>query len=81
MNLVGSSGIMLLDERGATTMRSMMIGLFALLGAAVPARLHGSDAFCGAAEEELLGLAARGEVERQPLGQDAVWRLSGQAPR
>jgi hypothetical protein len=34
------------------------------------------DADHAAAEEELLSLAARGEVEREPLGQDAVWRLA-----
>jgi hypothetical protein len=34
------------------------------------------DADHAAAEEELLSLAARGEVERRPLGQDAVWRLA-----
>jgi 2-hydroxychromene-2-carboxylate isomerase len=35
------------------------------------------DADPATAEEELLSLAARGEVERQPLGQDALWRAPG----
>jgi protein-disulfide isomerase-like protein with CxxC motif len=34
------------------------------------------DADRGAAEEELLSLAGRGEVEREPAGQDAVWRVA-----
>ena len=38
------------------------------------------DADPATAEEELLSLAAREDVERHPLGQDAIWRLSGQAP-
>ena len=36
------------------------------------------DADRGAAEEELLSFAARGEVEREPVGQDALWRLAVQ---
>jgi protein-disulfide isomerase-like protein with CxxC motif len=38
------------------------------------------DADRAAAEEQLLALAAAGEVTREPLGQDAVWRAPAAVP-
>ena len=38
------------------------------------------DADHGAAESELASLAAAGRVTREPLGQDALWRLAAAHP-
>lgn len=41
---------------------------------------HLQDADRAGAEEALIGLVARGEASREPVGDDAIWRALGQAP-